>query len=59
MELALEWLERDGPRPLWIGVWSGNLKAQRFYARYGFERFGEHTFPVGGWLDQEVALRRG
>lgn len=58
MELALDWLERDGPRPLWIGVWSGNLKAQRFYRRYGFEKFGEHEFPVGQWRDQEFAFRR-
>lgn len=59
MDDALEWLERDGPRPIWIGVWSGNLRAQRFYARYRFEKFGEHEFPVGGWRDQEFALRRG
>ena len=59
MAIALDWLERDGPRPLWIGVLSGNLAAQRFYARYGFARFGEHVFPVGRWLDREFALRRG
>ena len=46
-ETALDWLERDGPRTLWIGVWSENLGAQRFYARHGFERVGEYEFPVG------------
>ncbi len=59
MDQAVAWLERDGPRPIWIGVWSGNVRAQRFYARYGFAKFGEHTFPVGEWRDQEFALRRG
>ena len=39
--------ERDGPRTLWIGVWSENLGAQRFYARYGFEKVGEYEFSVG------------
>ena len=59
MDTALDWLERDRPRPLWIGVWSGNLKARDFYARYGFAKFGDHTFAVGAWLDHEVAMRRG
>ncbi len=45
-ETALAWLERNGPRRLWIGVWSENFGAQRFYARYGFERVGEYEFPV-------------
>ena len=56
---ALEWLEQEGPRRIWIGVWSGNLGAQRFYTRHGFEFFGEHTFPVGRTLDREFAMRRG
>ena len=40
-EQALAWLERDGPRMLWISVWSENLGAQRFYGRHGFEYAGE------------------
>lgn len=32
---------------LWLGVWERNYRAQRFYERHGFERFGEHTFWVG------------
>lgn len=32
---------------LWLGVWERNFRAQRFYARWGFERFSEHTFWVG------------
>ena len=55
---ALDWLQRDGPRTLWIGVWSGNLGAQRFYARHGFERVGDYEFPVGRVRDHEFILRR-
>jgi ribosomal protein S18 acetylase RimI-like enzyme len=58
METALAWLDRDGPAPLWLGVWSGNLKAQAFYARYGFEKVGEYDFPVGATLDHEFILHR-
>ncbi|ATB42659.1 acetyltransferase [Cystobacter fuscus] len=55
---AIEWLERDGPRTLWIGVWSENHGAQRFYARHGFVRVGEYKFPVGRVRDHEFILRR-
>ena len=51
-------VERATPRTLWIGVWSQNLGAQRFYARHGFEKVGEHTFPVGRVVDLEFTLRR-
>ena len=54
----LDWLERDGPRTLWIGVWSENLGAQRFYARHGFGKVGEYEFPVGRARDREFILRR-
>lgn len=57
-EAALAWLQKDGPRTLWIGVWSENLGAQRFYARYGFEHVGQYKFPVGNTLDDEFILRR-
>lgn len=56
---ALGWLQRDDPRTLWIGVWSENLGAQRFYARHGFEHVGEYEFPVGRVRDREFILRRG
>lgn len=58
LDEALAWLERDGPRTLWISVWSENLGAQRFYARYGFARAGEYEFPVGRVRDIEYMYRR-
>ena len=57
-QAALQWLQRDGPRTLWIGVWSENLGAQRFYARHGFARVGEYEFAVGRVRDREFILRR-
>ena len=58
LDTALSWLERAGPRPLWIGVWSGNVRAQRLYATRGFGKAGEYDFPVGRWLDREWILHR-
>lgn len=58
LKLALEWLAARGHSPLYVGVWSGNLGAQRLYARYGFEKIGEYDFPVGNQLDREFILRQ-
>ncbi|MEL1265994.1 GNAT family N-acetyltransferase [Pseudoxanthomonas putridarboris] len=55
---AERWLLRDGPRTLWIGVWSENFGAQRFYGRHGFRRVGGYKFAVGQTLDDEFILRR-
>jgi ribosomal protein S18 acetylase RimI-like enzyme len=57
-EQALAWLERDGPRTLWISVWSENYGAQRFYGRHGFEFAGEYAFIVGEQHDREFMYRR-
>ncbi|HEY0927203.1 GNAT family N-acetyltransferase [Brevundimonas sp.] len=59
LAVSLEWMEANTDGPLWIGVWSGNLKAQKLYAAYGFEKAGEYQYPVGRWLDDEFILRRG
>ena len=59
LAIALEWMEAHSDGPLWIGVWSGNVKAQRLYAAYGFEKAGEYQYPVGAWMDDEFILRRG
>ena len=32
---------------VWLGVWEENVKAERFYRRWGFERVGAHDFAMG------------
>jgi ribosomal protein S18 acetylase RimI-like enzyme len=33
---------------IWLGVWEHNIKAQRFYEKYGFVNSGHtHDFPIG------------
>jgi GNAT superfamily N-acetyltransferase len=59
LAVALDWMETHTDGPLWIGVWSGNLKAQKLYAAYGFEKAGEYQYPVGTWRDDEIIMRRG
>jgi ribosomal protein S18 acetylase RimI-like enzyme len=58
-QTALAWLERDGPQRIWIGVWSQNDAAQRFYHRLGFEKVGQYHFEVGAARDDEFIMRRG
>ncbi len=58
MTIGLEWLEAQGQTPLYIGVWSENYGAQRFYGRYGFDKVGEYGFPVGKTVDREFILKR-
>ncbi len=55
---VMAWLQHDGPRTVWIGVWSENQGAQRFYLRHGFEKVGEYGFRVGATVDREFILRR-
>lgn len=59
LALSLAWMEANTDGPLWIGVWSGNRKAQKLYAAHGFEKVGEYQYPVGAWRDDELILRRG
>jgi ribosomal protein S18 acetylase RimI-like enzyme len=55
---TMAWLQASGPRAVWIGVWSENLGARRFYDRQGFEKVGEYGFAVGATVDREYILRR-
>jgi diamine N-acetyltransferase len=55
---VLQWMSAVLPGPQWLGVWSGNLRAQQLYAAHGFRRVGAYQFPVGAWLDDEFILRR-
>lgn len=59
MNIALEWLASEGFSPIYIGVWSQNHGAQRFYERYGFSKVGEYGFPVGKTIDREFILKNG
>jgi GNAT superfamily N-acetyltransferase len=55
---TMTWLQAAGPRTLWIGVWSENHGAQRFYARHGFAKAGEYKFHVGDTVDLEYIFKR-
>jgi diamine N-acetyltransferase len=58
LDAALAHLGDARPGPVWLGVWSGNVRAQAIYVARGFVKHGEYDFPVGTWRDREFILRR-
>lgn len=57
-EEALQWLEAQGRKPVWISVYSENHRALKFYERWGFKQVGEYEYVVGRSRDRELILRR-
>lgn len=57
MEWALARMRAHGAEDAYLGVYADNPRAQRFYARYGFEIVGAYQFPVGRTLDDERIMR--
>lgn len=41
---------------VWLGVWDENVKAERFYRRFGFERVGEHDFVIGDTKQTDTVM---
>ncbi len=56
MDVMLDWLDEMGLHPVYVGVYSDNRSAQRFYGAYGFVKVGEYEFLVGRHRDREFIL---
>ena len=52
-EWALSEARAAGADEMRLSVWSGNDRAQKFYARHGFAQIAEITFQVGAQIDRE------
>lgn len=58
LSTSLDWLAAEYPGPQWLGVWSGNDRAQAVYAAQGFRKVGDYHFMVGAHRDAEFIFRR-
>jgi ribosomal protein S18 acetylase RimI-like enzyme len=58
MRHCLDYARREGHDFMWLGVWEYNFRAQKFYARYGFEKCGEHVFRLGTDPQTDWLLQR-
>ena len=43
---------------VWLGVWEKNPRAISFYNKWGFEKFGEHSFLLGDDLQTDWLLMK-
>lgn len=58
MDWALGEARAGGHDAMLLSVYSGNVGAQRFYARYGFAKIADIHFKVGEQLDDEFLLEK-
>lgn len=58
MEWVIEQARARSAKDLYLSVYSDNLRAKRFYARYGFVEVGPCVFMVGNQADEDVIMRR-
>lgn len=58
LDEAIRHATAAGAKTLWLGVWEHNLKAQKFYAREGFSRVGDHPFVLGTDTQTDWIMQR-
>lgn len=58
MDAAIASARSVQARTIWLGVWERNPRAVAFYAKYGFERVGEHVFKLGNDEQTDWLLAR-
>ncbi|GHN03059.1 N-acetyltransferase [Cytophagales bacterium WSM2-2] len=47
MDEAVKYAKSKKHEWIWLGVWEKNFRAQKFYTKWGFEKFSEHVFQMG------------
>jgi diamine N-acetyltransferase len=48
MDLVIDFAVKEKYEVIWLGVWEHNVRAQKFYEKYGFVNSGHtHGFPIG------------
>ena len=57
MQWVLDEARGRGAAQLFLSVFVDNHRAQRFYARYGFEQVGTYAFMVGDHADEDLIMR--
>jgi len=58
MQFAIDEAKRKNAEWLWLGVWEHNVRAQRFYQRWGFSVFSEHVFFLGDEAQTDWLMRK-
>ena len=56
MAAVLGQAARGGHDAIWLGVWERNVRAVRFYERWGFRAAGDKTFTVGLDVQRDIVM---
>jgi ribosomal protein S18 acetylase RimI-like enzyme len=55
---TLEAAREGGAAGVWLGTNEENVRAQRFYAKHGFERIGTKRFKLGDRYEHDLVFER-
>lgn len=58
MNSCLEEAKKNGHRTIWLGEWEKNLRAIRFYRKWGFTKVGTKEFVLGNDLQKDHIMAR-
>ena len=58
MQLCIDVAKEKQKEVLWLGVWEKNERALAFYERWGFEKFGDTEFLLGGDLQRDWLMKK-
>ncbi|MGC4101859.1 N-acetyltransferase family protein [Ferruginibacter sp.] len=55
MDFLIDVCTKNKYEVIWLGVWEHNLRAQKFYEKYGFVSSGHtHDFPIGNTPQTDI-----
>lgn len=58
MNSCLRHATRNGFKTVWLGVWEHNTRALAFYEKWGFQKFGHHTFMLGNDAQTDLLMKK-
>ena len=57
MEFAIQLGREKGKKYLWLGVHEENIRALRFYEKFGLQEFDDHVFMMGKQPQRDLLMR--
>ncbi len=58
MQASIDFAIEKGNEVIWLAVWENNQRAIEFYAKWGFEKFGDTHFLLGDDVQIDWLLRK-
>ena len=58
MTACLEHVQQTGFATIWLGVWEHNLRARRFYDKWGFRQVGAKSFYFADEVQEDLVMER-